>query len=132
MPHRQDGNATWKKVGTLIVHRPDGHVMQQPVMRNEFGNERVGTKFGGTSLVSFCRAYIESGCRLSWQDAVEVESPSYWCSCGRVRYFKSPEGHWVATRIFAGNEWKKFSYALFRWHENLHRRLDEGGTLEVR
>jgi hypothetical protein len=52
---------------------------------------------------------------------------SYACDCGLVTYVKQPEGHFAATH-FAG---KRFTYALFRQHENLHRKMAERqlGTL---
>jgi hypothetical protein len=56
-----------------------------------------------------------------------VAPESYVCECGLVTYVKQPEGHFAATH-FAG---KRFTYALFRQHENLHRKMAEQqrGTL---
>ena len=46
---------------------------------------------------------------------------SYQCDCGLVTYFKQPDGHYAATH-FAG---QRFTYALFRQHEHLHRKMDK-------
>jgi hypothetical protein len=48
-----------------------------------------------------------------------VAPDSYWCSCGQVQYFRQPEGHFAA-KYFAG---RRFTYALFRMHEHLHRAM---------
>lgn len=53
---------------------------------------------------------------------------SYQCDCGLVTYLKQPEGHYAATH-FAG---QRFTYALFRQHENLHRRIDRVKDLSAK
>jgi hypothetical protein len=50
-----------------------------------------------------------------------VAPESYFCDCGLVTYVKQPDGHYAASH-FAG---KRFTYALFRQHEQLHRKMSE-------
>lgn len=50
---------------------------------------------------------------------------SYWCDCGRVQYFRQPEGHYAASHIFIDGQRKRFDYGLFRRHEHLHRKMAE-------
>ena len=51
-----------------------------------------------------------------------VAPESYVCDCGLVTYVKQPEGHFAA-KYFGG---QRFTYALFRQHEHLHRKMAEG------
>ena len=44
---------------------------------------------------------------------------SYVCSCGRVTYFRRPEGHFAATHF----DGQRFTYTLFRLHHHLHREM---------
>jgi hypothetical protein len=50
-----------------------------------------------------------------------VALESYVCDCGLVKYVKQPDGHYAASH-FAG---QRFTYALFRQHEHLHRKMAE-------
>lgn len=53
--------------------------------------------------------------------------PRYDCDCGLVTYVKQPEGHFSATH-FAG---QRFTYALHRQHEHLHRKMAEKNFVEI-
>ncbi len=46
---------------------------------------------------------------------------SYWCSCGKVEYFRQPEGHYAATHF----DGQRMNYGLHRQHIHLHRRMVE-------
>jgi hypothetical protein len=52
---------------------------------------------------------------------------NYWCPCGLVQYFRKPEEkYFVATHILMDGQRQRFTYGLFRRHEELHRKLDIG------
>ena len=46
---------------------------------------------------------------------------SYWCSCGKVEYFKQPQGHYSAHEYDGQN----MLWQLHRVHMHLHRRMVE-------
>jgi hypothetical protein len=51
---------------------------------------------------------------------------SYWCECGRVRYFRRPEGHYSASHIFIDGQWKRMDFGLFLRHNHIHREMRSG------
>ena len=63
-------------------------------------------------------AVVAGGC-VPLRPSVAPES--YVCDCGLVTYVKQPDGRYAASH-FAG---QRFTYALFRQHEHLHRKMAE-------
>jgi hypothetical protein len=51
---------------------------------------------------------------------------SYWCDCGRVQYFRQPEGHYAASHIFIDGQWKRMDFGLFLRHNHIHRKMRSG------
>lgn len=51
---------------------------------------------------------------------------NHWCPCGLVQYFRKPEGYFAATHILMDGQQQRFTYGLFRRHEELHRKLGIG------
>ena len=51
---------------------------------------------------------------------------NYCCPCGLVQYFRKPEGYFAASHIFIDGQNQRFTYGLFKRHEELHRKLGIG------
>jgi len=64
------------------------------------------------------RSFIQTtlAAAVSW---VALPKRGYWCECGLVYYERRPEGYYAAS-YFAG---QRFTYELYRRHENLHRQM---------
>jgi hypothetical protein len=65
------------------------------------------------------RAFIASALATVAVATVLPAPESYWCSCGMVQYFRKPEGHFAASHF----DGQRFTYTLFRQHQNLHRKM---------